>query len=256
VAESPAAIDCRLLIDPPASGAWNMAVDEMLLERSAAGEGCCWRFYRWEEPTLSLGYFQSAEDRQRHPASHDCPWVRRASGGGAILHDCELTYSLVVEDAYPSILRRPLLYETVHSALRDALSVLGIRASLATERGGETERVPVLCFRRRVPGDVLVGPTKIAGSAQRRVRGAVLQHGSVLLGRSSAAPELAGIAELGPPLAWEPLMTEWLGTLTDRFGFVWHEEPLSEWEQQRAAELARTKYGCDGWTIFRGRRPK
>ena len=81
-----------LLLDPPASGAWNMAVDEVLWRWSAAAGRCCWRFYRWEEPTLSLGYFQSYDDRARHAASQGCPVVRRPSGGGAIVHDKEKGY--------------------------------------------------------------------------------------------------------------------------------------------------------------------
>ena len=93
--------ECRLLIDPPGAGAWNMAVDEVLLEWSAEQGGCCWRLYRWQEPTLSLGYFQPYDERRRHPASRDCPAVRRLSGGGAILHDAELTYSLVVPSGHP-----------------------------------------------------------------------------------------------------------------------------------------------------------
>src|ERR1700682_6410647 len=84
---------CRLLIDPPALGAWNMAVDQALLEHAASG-GWTLRFYSWIEPTLSLGYFQAHRDRRTHTASRGLPLVRRASGGGAIVHDHELTYSL------------------------------------------------------------------------------------------------------------------------------------------------------------------
>src|SRR5688500_9559950 len=84
----------RVITDPPASGAWNMAVDEALLESAATGSVATLRFYEWHEPTLSLGYFQPAADREQHAASRACPLVRRASGGGAIVHDRELTYSL------------------------------------------------------------------------------------------------------------------------------------------------------------------
>ncbi|NIL97050.1 MAG: lipoate--protein ligase family protein, partial [Planctomycetales bacterium] len=68
-----------------------MAVDEVLLEWSAEEGCCCWRFYGWREPTLSLGYFQQYGQRWQHAASRDCPAVRRLTGGGAILHDRELT---------------------------------------------------------------------------------------------------------------------------------------------------------------------
>ncbi len=84
---------CRLIVDPPQAGAWNMAVDEALLESAVAGGLPVFRLYQWSEPTLSLGYFQAVADRQQHPASHGCPLVRRRSGGGAILHAHELTYA-------------------------------------------------------------------------------------------------------------------------------------------------------------------
>ncbi len=97
----PSAFSCRLLIDPPGAGAWNMAVDEMLLEWSAAQGGCCLRLYGWREATLSLGYFQEYADRAGHGPSRNCPVVRRLTGGGAIVHDAELTYSLVVPGGHP-----------------------------------------------------------------------------------------------------------------------------------------------------------
>ena len=70
-----------------------MAVDEVLLDAAAVREQLSLRFYGWSEPTLSLGYFQRVADRKQHIASRECPLVRRLSGGGAILHDDELTYS-------------------------------------------------------------------------------------------------------------------------------------------------------------------
>src|SRR5262245_54691837 len=83
---------CRLIVDGAAGGPWNMAVDETLLESAAASGAASLRFYGWSEPTLSLGYFQRAAARQTHATSLGCPMVRRPSGGGAILHDWELTY--------------------------------------------------------------------------------------------------------------------------------------------------------------------
>src|SRR6185295_18138238 len=100
----------RLLIDPPGGGAWNMAVDEALLETAATTGQATLRFYQWQEPTLSLGYFQSVADRQQHAASLDCPVVRRASGGGAILPDRELTYSV----ALPQPVASSALYDACH----------------------------------------------------------------------------------------------------------------------------------------------
>lgn len=246
---------CRLLIDPPGAGAWNMAVDEALLEWCEQGGGCCWRFYRWQPATLSLGYFQTYGSRQQHAASLGCPAVRRPSGGGAIVHDRELTYSLVVPRRHPLGAQRHRLYETVHDSLIEVLAAAGIRAALC--QGPPHDRPgpePFLCFQRRAAGDVLVGPVKVAGSAQRRSRDALLQQGSVLLGRSAAAPELAGLAEVaGTSIEHDELAAAWLDRLADRLAFDWHREPLSHAEQERAAALVRHKYGADRWTRDRGR---
>ena len=192
--------DCRLLVDPPAPGPWNMALDEVLWQEAAERGRCTWRFYGWSEPTLSLGYFQPYDDRCRHRASSTAAIVRRISGGGAILHDAELTYSFVLPANHPLAARRLLLYRAVHTALVEALAEFDAIAVLCdgegpssvskspdsgfAERSSPNEQQPFLCFQRRSEGDVLLGAAKIAGSAQRRSRGAVLQHGSVLLRRS------------------------------------------------------------------------
>ena len=188
---------CRLFIDPPAPGSWNMALDETLLESAADRGESSLRFYRWSRPTLSLGYFQPYDDRLRHEPSRNCSAVRRPSGGGAILHDREITYSLAVPPGNRLAAKHLTLYETVHAALIRALAGFAVDAQLSPGRPGNSgEKEPFLCFQRRCAGDVLLSDVKIAGSAQRRRRGAVLQHGSVLLARSAAAPELPGIAEL------------------------------------------------------------
>lgn len=230
-----------------------MAVDELLLGWSAEQGGCCWRFYGWAEPTLSLGYFQESADRRRHPASRDCPAVRRLTGGGAIVHDAELTYSLVLPGGHPLAARRGRLYQTVHTGLIAALADLGVRATLFTQSDyRQRDEEPFLCFQRRAPGDVLVGRTKIAGSAQRRRRGAVLQHGSVLLRGSHAAPELPALEDVAQTCpAPEELAEAWLGKLADRLAGRWIEDPLSAAERHRAAVLVESRYTLPGWIELR-----
>ena len=237
-----------LLRDGPSGGAWNMAVDEVLLQRAAGGGGACWRFYTWCEPTLSLGYFQDYATRRQHAASGGCPAVRRLTGGGAILHDAELTYSLVLPRAHAWAGRRDRLYQVVHQCLVDAIAELGVLAHVLQAGEGE-DRGPLLCFQRRAPGDVLLGDAKIAGSAQRRRSGAVLQHGSLLLRRSAAAPELPGLEDmLGRPLAVESLADDWLARIQRLLGGNWADGALSAEEAAAATALAQQRYGQTGWT--------
>lgn len=247
--------DCRLLIDPPAPGAWNMAVDEVLLDWAARSGGCCWRFYRWSEPTLSLGYFQNYADRAAHAASGQCAVVRRASGGGAILHDAELTYSFVVPLGHPLALNRLALYRAVHATLIELLEHLGAPAVLCGGHKPEpSQSLPFLCFQRRSDGDVVMNNVKIAGSAQRRNQGAVLQHGSILLDRSHAAPELQGLNDLvAAGLDSDRLVQLWLPRLASRLGLQWYVQPLGESEHRQAEYLVQTKYGAEIWTCQRGR---
>lgn len=255
---APPPTPCRLILDDAAAGAWNMAVDEVLWDWAAQENGCVWRFYRWQEPTLSLGYFQQWDDRRQHPASRNCPVVRRPSGGGAILHDRELTYSFALPATHAWARRHALLYTAVHRTLIETLADWGVQASLCGAEGNPGREghspQPFLCFQRRACGDVLVGGTKVAGSAQRRSRGAILQHGSVLLARSPAAPELAGLdAFTKAPLATQRLVAQWLDRLGPGLGLAWNPDPLTRKERALAEELVPQKYGNPAWTRTRGR---
>ncbi len=233
-------------IDPPQSGTWNMAMDEALLERAGCGGPAVLRFYQWREPTLSLGYFQRFDDRHSHPASQGCAVVRRASGGGAILHDRELTYSITLSAGHRLSRRADDLYRVSHRALVEALEAFEVSAVLHEVKGSSraTTNVaePFLCFARRAGGDVLVNQWKVAGSAQRRSRGAVLQHGSIILGQSKSAPELPGLAELtGRRIEPLELVEVFRGRLAANIGFDFDlAAPTVEiMEGARSAEAAK-----------------
>jgi lipoate-protein ligase A len=230
-----------------------MAVDEALLEDAALERRCWLRFYRWQEPTLSLGYFQSYADRRQHLASSSCPAVRRSSGGGAILHDLEVTYSLAVPEGHPLAASRLRTYRVVHEALVETLARRGIRAGIFAETDRPpAAKSPFLCFQRRSQGDVLVGGEKIAGSAQKRCRGAVLQHGSVLLARSPWAPELPGLKEVAnQPIDAEEFVREWLGNLAVALAMSWERVDIFLPHRERATAIAESKYSAAGWTMNR-----
>ena len=230
-----------------------MAFDEALLEEAAAERVATLRFYEWAEPTLSLGYFQAAADRGKHPASLDCPLVRRSSGGGAILHDRELTYSVTWPVERQLGAEADRLSAAIHEALIAALAELGVTARLCEQSSGaEIGEQPFLCFARRAVGDLLVGRSKIAGSAQRRRRGAILQHGSVLLASSPFAPELPGLVELtGRAILPESLAEVFQQALGDRFKRMWIRSAASGQIGQRTVTLLAERFASPAWTLRR-----
>ena len=179
----------RLLPLAATDGPTHMAADEVLLE--AAGRGAAaLRFYTWAEPTLSLGYFQPAAGRDRPPLAA-LPWVRRSTGGAGIVHHHELTYAFALPAGAARSAADPWVCR-FHRLVRAALADRGVAARLVV-CGEEQKRDDVLCFLHHTPGDLAVGGSKIAGSAQRKLRGALLQHGSILLRRSPSDPELPGV---------------------------------------------------------------
>ena len=249
-----------------------MALDEALLEEAAAGGSATLRFYQWREPTLSLGYFQSHEDREAHAPSREVAMVRRLSGGGALMHDRELTYSISLPADHPLSRQSPRLYDVVHRSLIDLLASEGIVATLHRDRASAlsaansdepTDKLaaaeePFLCFARRTSVDVVLPttvaaeqPVKIVGSAQRRRRGAVLQHGSVLLDRSPAAPELAGIEQIsGVSISPAWLVERWSPALAAVLQLDLHDYQPRHGEDvmQRAEQLRAEKYAASAWT--------
>jgi lipoate-protein ligase A len=249
----------RLIVDQAATGSWNMAVDQALLAQADEIGQLTLRFYCWDQPTLSLGYFQSLEERVRHPASLNCPLVRRTTGGGAILHDQEITYSLSIPSQNRWSRDHERLYETVHRCVIAALGQYGVTAQLFSDRAEgfsscqplsafsaesmPRENVkPFLCFQRRTSGDIVCGANKICGSAQRRKRNAVLQHGSVLWKRSRCAPELAGIEDISPgfSLPTEGFIQRSCALLEDALEVEWLESRLEDAEWKRAQEFEQT----------------
>ena len=240
----------RLLVNSSGTAAWNMAVDEVLLENASLKGEATLRFYHWTKPSQSLGYFQGVTDRQQHPTSADCDWVRRASGGGAIVHDrshSDLTYSICVPDFPRRIGEQLELYHLFHESLIELLARVNIRAHLCSS-DETTSREAFLCFLRHSEGDVLLGKHKIAGSAQRRHGNAVLQHGSVLLSQSEFAPELPGICQLSTreiELTW--LVDGWQQELQRRWPAAWAATELSPSEQVRVREKMGHKYAHASW---------
>ncbi len=237
---SDAAAVCNVLIEEtPQSGAWNMALDEALLEL-AGRDGECWlRWYRWSEPAVSLGYFQKVDIPEEFAG---LAVVRRLSGGGAILHHHEWTYSVVVAPGHPLAAAPPQLYGLVHDRIIGVLAELGVTAQRRGTAAAFADN-SFLCFQRGDANDVLIGQHKILGSAQRRRRGAILQHGSLLMATSPHAPELPGVCDLGiAPTSLQDIATRLAAAVGGLIGRSRSVDMPPKTAIDMAARLKRDRY--------------
>src|SRR5436190_4436366 len=168
----------------PHSAAVNMAIDEALLESTTIPSI---RFYRWRSPALSFGYFGKFADVAIYAREHDL--VRRWTGGGIVLHEHDLTYSIVIPSRDHAFAESSIvIYESIHRALCTALNGIGERAIAAS--GVDPGRITIVkqaavsasvyhCFANPVRADVMINGRKVAGAAQRRTRRGLLQQGSI-----------------------------------------------------------------------------
>ena len=169
------------------SAAINMALDEALLEQATQPSI---RFYRWNHPALSFGYFGKYLDVETFADHRDI--VRRWTGGGIVFHGDDLTYSLVIPANHSVFARQAMaIYETIHRAIKTALGTTGQRAELAPvaavyDRQNQADSGVAArcyskesCFASPVRADLLVNGRKVAGAAQRRTRWGLLQQGSI-----------------------------------------------------------------------------
>lgn len=223
-----------------------MAADEVMLLAAAEHGVASLRFYTWSEPTLSLGYFQRHEERVAYPLLADCARVRRPSGGGAILHDRELTYCLALPPGAPWQTKESWVCRA-HHTVAAALHEFGVEAH-SVVCGEEQKLDPFLCFLHQTPGDLLVSNAKILGSAQRKMRGALMQHGSILLAQSPHTPSLPGIAELaGKRIAADELQSALIRHFASRIGWIVERDEWSADEMEQIESIGRDKYATPAW---------
>lgn len=172
------------------SPAYNMALDECLLNwQSAKSMPPTIRFYEWNVPTLSIGYFQSVEKEinMDEVKRRGFGFVRRPTGGRSVLHDRELTYSVIVSEDYPNMPKTVTeAYRVISQGLLEGFKELGLDAYFAvpkTQQEKDDLKNPrsAVCFDAPSWYEIVVEGRKIAGSAQTRQKGVILQHGSIPL---------------------------------------------------------------------------
>ena len=263
----------RLLLTPPAHGAWNMAVDEAILENIGRGDSpATLRLYAWDPACLSLGHAQPFADVDSARLK-ERGWeiVRRATGGRAILHTDELTYS-VTGSAEEPLLAGGVLesYNRIARAL--LLAVRNLELDVEMKEGKESDHAapnPV-CFEVPSTYEITVDGKKLIGSAQARKKEGVLQHGSLPLtgdltricqalafenetAREEASKRLLRRATtveaaLGRAVSWETAAQVFIHAFEAQLGLCFERGELSESESRRAEELVGEKYAHPSWT--------
>ena len=214
----------HLLVSGPGDPAFNMAMDEVLLEAMPEVGRPVLRFYAWTQSAASFGYFQRYADVERWTRLR--PLVRRPTGGGLVPHDADWTYCLAFPSAHPwYALRAKESYARMHLWIQAALASLGLTAELAAAR---MKSAPGQCFLGYEQSDLLWGGRKIAGAAQRRTRQGLLIQGSVQ--PPSPRPERD---------AWQRAMCE---VARRREGVEWSDLAVHPVLAQRAQCLTRDKY--------------
>lgn len=242
------------------NGYENMALDEALLENFQEGSAPVLRLYGWEPPAVSVGRFQKISgflDIDKCEQKN-VPVVRRMTGGGMIYHHRELTYSVVCTPEQLGVERRPAdAYRKICGFLLEFYGRLGLEAdfavNLAMQGSGGREN---FCFSANEQYDIVINGRKIGGNAQRWLKKAVFQHGSIPVESClEEAGELllsvpdnmmdssTSLRELGVAESYSELFT----LMRDSFFAPADEDELTEAERASAKRLLNEKYTSRGW---------
>lgn len=263
----------RLLVTPPNPGASNMAIDEAILE--SVGQNRVpptLRLYAWEPACLSIGYAQPCADIDRaRLVDQGWDWVRRPTGGRAILHTDELTYAVIAPLTEPRLTGSVLeSYQRLSQALLTALHILDIPAEAHPINSTRTppENAPV-CFEVPSNYEIVVNGKKLIGSAQARRKNAVLQHGTLPLcgdltrvtrvlfytddlKREEAASRLLSHATsvetvLGVRISWEKAAQAFVESFQSELNLELVTGELSVDEIKLSDNLEEQKYSHPAW---------
>lgn len=213
------------------SPAFNMAVDELLLEQMPQINSPVLRTYRWDRPSLSIG------SSQRFPSDQEIRYtiVRRPTGGGNVWHDIDLTYTIVLPPDHPiAELDRMASYKIFHEAMLPMLADLGAHALLKSDETPGVDRATMKCFTSPSRFDLLAEcGKKYAGAAQRRTRNGILHQGSILLEAAHGD--------------WDLLESALRQSLADFFHIEYQPVSIPADFEEKAGRLARQKYETREW---------
>ena len=263
----------RLILDPPAPGAWNMAVDEAILNAATRGDvPPTLRLYAWNPACLSLGYAQPISDvDEKRLEEFGWDMVRRPTGGRAILHTDELTYSVCGPEHEP-VLSGDILssYKRLSAAILAALEHIGVGVQALPQEKNPVSKTPEpVCFEIPSNYEITANGKKLVGSAQARRQGGVLQHGTLPLygdlarivqvlrfpnpvSRAQAAERLLERATtiqtaLGRLVDWQLAADSFIRAFSETLKLELLPGSLTEAEQLLAQQLLEEKYANPSW---------
>ncbi|RKD25535.1 octanoyltransferase [Ammoniphilus oxalaticus] len=260
------------------SPAMNMAIDEALLTSHSLGETPpTIRFYTWDPASLSIGYFQKAEQEIdfEKVRKFGLGFVRRSTGGRAVLHDQELTYSVIVSEQYPGIPTQVNeAYRVISNGLLKGFQQLGLEAEMVSlaseaEKAKYVSAGSAACFDSPSWYELVVEGKKVAGSAQTRQKGTILQHGSIILDwdvemlfdtlkfsservkerlKASFLEKAVAINHLSDKkISLSEAKQAFFKGFEEGLGIELQRGELTSQEQTLAKQLAEQKYGSSDW---------
>lgn len=246
------------------TGAENMAVDEAMLNAAEFG-GLFMptlRLYSWSSTVVSIGYLQDASPFD----ACGVPLVRRITGGRAILHDREITYSIIAPTDLPVFAGGISgAYSVIARRIAEALCDIGVPAVFSSEIASKRAVKSHACFYAPSRYEIMVGGKKISGSAQRRLKHAFIQHGSILLdidagvynrvfgnevlGRTACLSDFFGAG--GVKDAEKAFTVNFLKRFSDVLGVCFTRDSLTENEKYLKETLLEKKYSSGSWNLHR-----
>ena len=248
----------RLIREGAFSGAWNMARDEALLLKQDATTTPVLRFYDWNPACISLGRLQ--KDTTFIPPDTGFDWVRRPTGGRAVLHQHEITYCAVIHESYLPRESRSVIgaYNWLSAGFIAGLQAFGVQAQLSSAHG---RHAPVAdnCFRAAAQCDFLVDGRKLIGAAQCRNHGVILQHGAILLEIESQAwstvfgdvmEDAVSLRSLGVYAPRGNIVEALAHGLASQWNLSLCDSHLSDAEEELASCLHLGKYSDDEWNLY------
>ncbi|MEA2037217.1 MAG: biotin/lipoate A/B protein ligase family protein [Nanoarchaeota archaeon] len=253
----------RLIDTSYNSPAVNMAIDEALLSSKLP----VLRFYRWKPAGLSIGYFQSTQNfNLENIKKNNIELVRRLTGGNAVLHDKELTYSFIVKESeMPKSVTES--YKIISKGLLQGLRNIGLNAEMNEEVEKDTKSD--VCFNDPSWYEIIVNGKKLVGSAQKRIDGKLLQHGAVLIEADidkycslfknyneklikTVKDRMTSINnELNKRITYDGVKKAMIEGFEEALDIEFEESELTEEELEMAKKLEKNKYSQDKWNYTR-----